>query len=158
MRAESVRLAKQADASSFEAEVEERSSIRSAKMSLCFCRWVKASTYAVLCPEIKSFGGERLLPSLGDKGVFLFDAGGAFCMKKKKDCAQGALQLKSLWEPAGLPAALPFRAGRILWYILFINVFLISFQNDYNMMTGALFRAWGGELPKILADPLILTA
>ena len=76
-------------------------------------------------------------------------------MKKKKDGAQGALQLKSLWEPAVY--LLPFLLGLAVFVVYpFINVFLISFQNDYNMMTGA-FSGLGVEnYRKILADPNFL--
>lgn len=78
-------------------------------------------------------------------------------MKKKKDGAQGALQLKSLWEPAVY--LLPFLLGLAVFVVYpFINVFLISFQNDYNMMTGA-FSGLGVEnYRKILADPNFLNA
>ena len=76
-------------------------------------------------------------------------------MKRKKDGAQGAPGLKSLWEPAAY--LLPFLIGLAVFVVYpFINVFLISFQNDYNMMTGA-FDGFGVEnYRKILADPNFL--
>ena len=53
-------------------------------------------------------------------------------MKRKKDGAQGAPGLKSLWEPAAY--LLPFLIGLAVFVVYpFINVFLISFQNDYKI-------------------------
>ena len=73
VRAESVRLAKQAEASSFETEVEERYSI--GKDELVLLQVGESQHIRGFVPGDKVIReGDRLFVALGHKGVFLFDA------------------------------------------------------------------------------------
>ena len=73
MRAESVRLAKQAETSSFETEVEERYSI--GKDELVLLQVGESQHIRGFVPGDKVIReGDRLFVALGHKGVFLFDA------------------------------------------------------------------------------------
>lgn len=75
--------------------------------------------------------------------------------RKKQAGAQGAFRPRAVLEPAAY--LLPFVLGLAVFVVYpFINVFLISFENDYNMMTGA-FNGFGVEnYRRILADPNFL--
>lgn len=77
-------------------------------------------------------------------------------MKKQRTDDRPRLTWKGLVEPALY--LLPFVAGLVIFVIYpFFNVFLISFQNDYNMMTGA-FNGFGVEnYRRILSDPNFLS-
>ena len=73
VRAESVRLAKQAETSSFETEVEERYSI--GKDELVLLQVGESQHIRGFVPGDKVIReGDRLFVALGHKGVFLFDA------------------------------------------------------------------------------------
>ena len=113
VRAESVRLAKQAETSSFETEVEERYSI--GKDELVLLQVEKASTYAVLCPEIKSFGREiAFLLHWGIKACScLMHKRGSVLHEKEKRRRTGRASVKKPVGTGCLSATLPFRAGRI---------------------------------------------
>lgn len=76
-------------------------------------------------------------------------------MKKHKKSDQDALTGKSFLEPALY--LLPFLAGLAIFVVYpFFNVFQISFQNDYNMMTGA-FDGFGVENYRVIfSDPNFL--